>query len=135
MGERYANDATLNIATDNDTCAGLTTAASSANTVAGVASSGTSIEYGTEGEDFEGMELDGDLAGALVAVIVERVQTSGGGTLLLQDATDGSELTVKSRGDAGHLFLTGTDLLASDDLVMTATGKVEVKLHVLDTSL
>ena len=32
-----ANDATLNVAIDNDTCAGITTAATSANTTAGVA--------------------------------------------------------------------------------------------------
>lgn len=34
---RVANDATLNVSIDNDTCAGITTAAASADTVAGVA--------------------------------------------------------------------------------------------------
>lgn len=36
----FANDATLNVSSDNDTCAGLSTAANSANTTAGVAASG-----------------------------------------------------------------------------------------------
>jgi hypothetical protein len=40
---KAANDATLNVSIDNGTCAGLTTAATSANTTAGVAQTSTTI--------------------------------------------------------------------------------------------
>lgn len=53
-----ANDATLNISIDNDTCAGLTTAATSANTTAGVASSGV-YAPNLDGNDFEGNATGG----------------------------------------------------------------------------
>jgi hypothetical protein len=46
-----ANDATINIAIDNDTCTGLTTAATSANTVAGVAVDYVEFEITTPGAD------------------------------------------------------------------------------------
>jgi phage tail sheath gpL-like len=51
-----ANDATLNIALANDTCTGITPAASSANTTAGVASTGALI-YDGDGKDFEGVTI------------------------------------------------------------------------------
>jgi len=47
-----ANDSTLNISLDNGTCAGITTAATSAKTTAGVLTAGVKI-YGGD-EDFEG---------------------------------------------------------------------------------
>lgn len=43
-----ANDATINIALDNGTCTGITTATTSANTTAGVATSGVFIRDGDE---------------------------------------------------------------------------------------
>lgn len=52
----YANDGTLNISLDNGTCTGITTAGTSANTTAGVATSGCSILDG-DGKDFEGVAL------------------------------------------------------------------------------
>jgi hypothetical protein len=50
-----ANDGTLNISLDNGTCTGITTAASSANTTAGVLSAGCYVVG--DGVDFEGNEL------------------------------------------------------------------------------
>jgi len=51
-----ANDATLNIALANGTSTGITTASTSANTTAGVATSGVLLFDG-DGEDFEGIAL------------------------------------------------------------------------------
>lgn len=51
-----ANDATLNIALADATSAGITEAATSANTTAGVASDGVKI-YDGDGKDFEGIDL------------------------------------------------------------------------------
>ena len=50
-----ANDATLNISLDNGTCTGITTAASSANTTAGVLTAGAYVIG--DGVDFEGGTL------------------------------------------------------------------------------
>jgi len=51
-----ANDATLNISLDNDTSTGITTAATSANTTAGVVSDGAKI-YDGDQLDFEGTTI------------------------------------------------------------------------------
>lgn len=51
-----ANDATLNIALANGTCTGITTAATSTNTTAGVITSGGFVVDG-DGKDFEGYSL------------------------------------------------------------------------------
>lgn len=51
-----ANDGTLNIALANGTCTGITAAPTSANTTAGVATSGVKL-YDGDGKDFEGNAL------------------------------------------------------------------------------
>lgn len=51
-----ANDGTLNIALANGTCTGITAAPTSANTTAGVATSGVKL-YDGDGKDFEGNTL------------------------------------------------------------------------------
>lgn len=56
IGILPANDGTLNIALDNGTCTGITTAATSTNTTAGVASSGANIDDG-DAKDFEGITI------------------------------------------------------------------------------
>lgn len=53
-----ANDATLNISLDNGTCTGITTAASSTNTTAGVATAGAYVPD-LDGTDFEGKATSG----------------------------------------------------------------------------
>jgi len=55
-GALPANDATLNIALANGTCTGITAAATSANTTAGVASTGAFI-YDGDAKDFEGVAI------------------------------------------------------------------------------
>ena len=56
IGILPANDATLNIALANGTCTGITAAATSADTTAGVASSGANISDG-DAKDFEGITI------------------------------------------------------------------------------
>ena len=53
-----ANDSSLNISLDNDTCTGITTATTSANTTAGVASAGVYVPA-LDGNDFEGNPTGG----------------------------------------------------------------------------
>jgi hypothetical protein len=53
---RVPDDANLNISLNNGTCTGITPAATSANTTAGVATSGVFIVDG-DGKDFEGVDI------------------------------------------------------------------------------
>jgi hypothetical protein len=53
---RVADDASLNISLNNGTCTGITPAATSDNTTAGVATSGVFIVDG-DGKDFEGVTI------------------------------------------------------------------------------
>jgi len=68
-----ANDATLNVALANGTCTGITTAATSANTTAGVISDGVKI-FGA-GADFEGEAITTIVT--LYAVLFENVTGTG----------------------------------------------------------
>jgi len=64
-----ANDATLNIALANGTCTGITAAPTSANTTAGVATSGVTL-YDGDGKDFEGniLPLIGEIYAQLIVL-------------------------------------------------------------------
>lgn len=57
LGLLPGNDATLNIALANGTCTGITAAPTSANTTAGVASTGVIVSDG-DGKDFEGVTIE-----------------------------------------------------------------------------
>jgi hypothetical protein len=67
------NDATINIAIDNGTCTGITPAATSTNTTAGVATFGCII-YDGDGKDFEGNAIP--TIALMKAIMMEA--TSGG---------------------------------------------------------
>jgi len=76
-----ATDATLNISLDNGTCTGITTAATSANTTAGVATVGAYVPD-LDGNDFEG-EASGGLT-SVDAVYIKNASTSVANALLTQ---------------------------------------------------
>ena len=76
-----ANDATLNVSIDNDTCAGLTTAATSTDTTAGVASAGVYVQN-LDGNDFEGEATGG--ATAIYGVYIANKSTSADSVLVTQ---------------------------------------------------
>jgi len=75
IGAYPANDATLNISLDNDTCTGITTAATSVDTVAGVASSGVYVPA-LDGNDFEGITTGG--ASNLYGIYIKNSTPAGG---------------------------------------------------------
>lgn len=76
-----ANDATLNVSIDNDTCAGLTTAATSTDTTAGVASAGVYVQN-LDGNDFEGEATGG--ATAIYGIYIANKSTSSDSVLVTQ---------------------------------------------------
>ena len=80
----YANDATLNIALDNDTSTGITTAATSANTTTAVVADGAYIA--NDDVDYEGISLDSP--SDIYAVLIEH---SCGETTQQLDYTIGTE--------------------------------------------
>ena len=108
----YSNDATLNISLDNGTCTGITTAASSANTTAGVATSGAYIIDG-DGKDFEGTTLP-----TITAAYSLLIQCTSG------DITPATT-NFKSKMPSGGTTLVGCATAVSallDTLVITANS-------------
>jgi hypothetical protein len=90
-----ANDATLNIALDNGTCTGITTAATSANTTAGVLTAGCYVVG--DGEDFEGnalVALSGSIFHALQVSTTSNVLLTFGSTITDHALTAGSVLSI-----------------------------------------
>jgi hypothetical protein len=75
VGAYPANDATLNVSLDNDTCTGITTAATSVDTIAGVASSGVYVPA-LDGNDFEGIATGG--ATDLYGIYIKNSTPAGG---------------------------------------------------------
>jgi hypothetical protein len=87
LGCAFANDATLNIALADDTSAGITEAAASVDTTAGVASTGTSLTGGAT-EDFEGVAVS---PLATVQAVAIRC-TSGAATFACGVAAEAGEI-------------------------------------------
>jgi hypothetical protein len=99
-----ANDATLNISLDNGTSTGITPAATSANTTAGILSAGVYL-LDADGKDFEGVTLAAIAAGRLGGLLISNQSTSTGDVLVSTVSTladfpvspDGSlQLTAKN---------------------------------------
>lgn len=109
-----ANDATLNIAIDNDTCAGITAAPTSANTTAGVlASKAYRISGATWDEtDFEGQPLPAMTKAHCVLV---KVNTGSNGEVSI--GASGGEAFLVKPGGVILIFDPNGDLLISSDIV------------------
>ena len=103
-----ATDATLNIALANGTCTGITTAASSANTNAGTATSGVLI-YDGDGRDFEGVTLA--TLTTINAELFKTIDTSfvvdGTGDDLFSIFANGSYLFAPGLGETTYAFISG----------------------------
>ena len=106
-----ANDSTLNISLDNGTCTGITTEATSANTTAGVATSGVKI-YGAD-VDFEGNAIPA----------IDKIKS------YLVDCSLGS-LTYSDGGEFAGLIIPGKELkefeLTSNELLDVTYTAAEV---------
>lgn len=76
-----ANDATLNVATQNGTSTGITTAATSANTTAGVATAGTYLVR------LNGNDLEGVATGGSTEIYGVFIKNNAGDLLLLSEST------------------------------------------------
>jgi hypothetical protein len=117
-----ANDGTLNVAIANGTCTGITTAATSANTTAGVISDGVKI-YDGDGLDFEGVDIP--TFSILNAVLF---QNSGSGYVTAEGFADSLTITAGSiclfANETVDPFETGQTITAGGvaDLTITVIG-------------
>jgi hypothetical protein len=125
-----ANDATLNISLDNGTCTGITTAATSANTTAGVATDGCYILDG-DGKDYEGVTLA--TAVSLQALLLE---TSSADEMTCTFFTGGTDVLTLDAGS--YALLTNstalTNALDTALKISPTTGPGVVTVSALGTS-
>jgi len=118
------NDATLNISLDNGTCTGITTAATSANTTAGIATSGAILS------DF-GVDLEGD---ALVTIVtMKSILIENLGTANVTVAGSGTDsFTI---ADDSFMMISGNSPVVVDGtLTFTSAGYADVRVTVTGVS-
>jgi hypothetical protein len=120
-----ANDGTLNIALANGTCAGITTAATSTNTTAGVISDGVKIY--DNATDFEG--------NAIPAIIttVNAVLLSSTGASAVNFAGLTNDVFSVAAGST-VMFAGGTTSGFEDGGVFTAAGVADLTITVVGTT-
>jgi len=119
-----ANDTTLNIALANGTCTGITTAATSTNTTAGVATTGCQIFDG-DGNDFEGVALPSidAMQGTLIQVHTGAISIDSAEFAMANLATGGSALITNSAGNG--LGATDFGSTGASDISITVIGIAE----------
>ena len=93
LGLYAANDATLNIALANGTCTGITAAATSANTTAGVLTDGVKIY--DNATDFEGVTIPTIVPQAVL------FSNAGSSTCSVSDIASGEQYTISAGGFSG----------------------------------
>jgi len=117
-----ANDGTLNISLDNGTCTGITTAATSANTTAGVATSGV-YAPDVDGKDFEGVAIPATWD--LLAIRAQGIEGDANITL----AIAGLDAAPIGTDDQVLAITYGTQPAASGNIVIT-TGSLDSVVRV-----
>lgn len=122
---RVANDATLNISLDNGTCTGITTAATSANTTAGVATAGAYLFDG-DGKDFEGVTIP--TIGGIKGILVQSLDSSDS-----EISITGMQYSVSQLNSGSSILMSGTinSDLVSDSLTIEATTSAYVTVTVI----
>jgi hypothetical protein len=116
-----ANDATLNISLDNGTCTGITTAATSANTTAGVATDGTKIY--DSGTDFEGVTIP------TIAVVQGLLISEDSGLATVTVAGAGDSYDIKS--DEVMLKTSSTGIGGDTSLTFTPDTTTQISVTVI----
>lgn len=117
-----ANDSTINVAIDNGTCTGITTAATSANTTAGVATSGCTI-YDGDGKDFEGTTI------ATISTLDAALLSCSSGVVTYVDSGEDVKGTLASGkvstliGDSNFLSQITFTASIPSDIKITVIGK------------
>ena len=127
VGIYPADDTTLNIRLDNGTCTGITTASTSANTTAGVATDGVKI-YDGDGNDFEGVAIP-----ALSTINSLLIKNAGSGSITATGSTDSFPVGATS----GVLFFpvgSGVEVGNQTDLDFTSSDTTDLSITVIGTA-
>jgi hypothetical protein len=125
---RVANDSTLNIALDNGTCTGITTAATSANTTAGVATVGAYLFDG-DGKDFEGVTIP--TINTVHGMLIQNDSASNGAVSINGTTYD---LTTVSQGQIVATAVAPPLDITYDTLTIEATSSAYVTITVIGTA-
>lgn len=125
----FANDTTMNIALADDTSAGITEAATSANTTAGELADGALVDE-INNWDAEGLEIP-YTAGGLRAILVQGVR----GLAQMTDDDDFS-ITVLGKVEAGGMTMCagpdgGSDLAAGGNVKFIRGGSSVAEVYVV----
>ena len=117
---RLANNSTLNISLANGTCTGITTAATSANTTAGVVTSGCKVIGGG------GLDVWGDALPACLPVAVLLSASNAAGNVMDLSDTGNDEIMQMRNGAIRLLTTSGEDQAAifGDTLTIDATSGI-----------
>jgi len=115
-----ANDSTINIALDNGTCTGITPASTSADTTAGVATSGCTI-YDGDGKDFEGATIP------TIAELKAILMQSNNGVCSYSTSSYGTLGTFKS----GGIPLLSDSSILLDDVTFQPSSVCDIKITVI----
>lgn len=113
-----ANDATLNVAIANDTTVGITTAATSANTTAGVLTVGTKV-YDADGLDAEGEDVP---TIASIYAIMTQIAESGSSLTMIYNLLSGGAGNGTSVREGTIFQIFPESAAASGTLTMTCGG-------------
>ena len=119
-----ANDTTLNLAHANGTCAGITTAATSANTTAGV---GTTRAYKFNGTAWNATDNEGIALPSMTKVHSMLIRSSNtAGTVAIDDGTDMFNpacpfVSLTASPTGAHPFTAGTVTFTADAAPVTLT--------------
>ena len=114
------NDATINVALDNGTCTGITPAPTSADTTAGVATSGCTI-YDGDGKDFEGATIP------TIAELKAILMQSNNGVCSYSTSSYGTLGTFKS----GGIPLLSDSSILLDDVTFEPASVCDIKITVI----
>jgi len=125
LGFYPANDATLNVAIANGTCTGITTASTSADTTAGVVSSGANIADG-DAKDFEGITIP------TIATLKGFYVRCATGTVVMTSTNEDATLRAGEYRSAANATNGMTDLLTT--LNFNATTEADVYLTVVGST-
>lgn len=120
-----ANDGTLNISLDNGTCTGITTAGTSANTTAGVATSGAYVLDG-DGKDFEGATL-----ATLTIVEGALFQNAGENDVEVNTLTTASTFQLGANSISLFAGTGGLGFQFAESIELSADGPTFVKLTII----
>lgn len=120
--EKAANDATLNLAHANGTCAGITTASTSTNTTAGV---GTTRAYKFTGVTWDATDYEGRALPAMTELHTMLIRSSStSGSVAIDDGTNINDfsapfISLQSSPTGSHPSAAGTMTFTADAAPVT----------------